>query len=65
MEIHNNEIQQKTGGKNEEIVSEDPKMIELDTDGQSSDDSYYSGKSKVNRPFSMSEWLDTEAFPSS
>lgn len=60
MEIHNAEITQKGGARADE--SEDQEIIEIETNEKSSEYSYIPDE---NRPFNMSEWLDTESFPAS
>ena len=63
MEIYNNEKHQKTGGQKEEIP-EELDIIELETEGKSSRYTY-DATPDANRPFSLSEWMDTESFPPS
>lgn len=59
MEIHTNDPK---SGKKEE--SDDNEIIEIDTEGKSSQYTY-DAKPDANKPFSMSEWIDTESFPMS
>lgn len=63
MEIHNNEMQKKTGVSNKNKDSDDDEIIQMETDDGSSHSTY--GTPEVDKPFSLSEWLDTESFPQS
>jgi hypothetical protein len=62
MEIHNNEITQKGGTRGGDESSGDAEIIEIETNEKSSE---YSQVPDENKPFNMSEWLDTESFPAS
>lgn len=64
MEIHTNERLDKTGQLKDEL-SDEQEIIELDTCEEDKSSNFSHDTPDANKPFSMSDWLDTEHFPTS